>query len=129
MCLSRSAFYLRDQEPMRICPRSLPPLSHLTTGPKRNLAVGSSGRPWGATLNLLPAQLLTTLLSRRRLGEMDNLEDTESEGGTQMSATEESVRNLDGVQLPEPGTWEVDVAHSQVSFVVRHLMVSKVRGG
>ena len=45
-----------------------------------------------------------------------------------MSATEESVRNLDGVQLPEPGTWEIDVAHSQVSFVVRHLMVSKVRG-
>jgi polyisoprenoid-binding protein YceI len=59
---------------------------------------------------------------------MDNLEDTDSEGGTQMSATEESVRNLDGVQLPEPGTWEIDAVHSQVSFVVRHLMVSKVRG-
>jgi polyisoprenoid-binding protein YceI len=59
---------------------------------------------------------------------MDNLEDTDSEGGTQMSATEESVRSLDGVQLPEPGKWEIDAVHSQVSFVVRHLMVSKVRG-
>ena len=45
-----------------------------------------------------------------------------------MSATEESVRTLDGVQLPAAGTWEIDPVHSQVSFVVRHLMVSKVRG-
>lgn len=32
--------------------------------------------------------------------------------------------------LPDlvPGTWAIDVAHSEVSFVVRHLMVSKVRG-
>ncbi|NNG37916.1 YceI family protein [Flexivirga sp. ID2601S] len=27
-----------------------------------------------------------------------------------------------------PGTWNVDPAHSQVGFSVRHLMVSKVRG-
>lgn len=27
-----------------------------------------------------------------------------------------------------PGTWTIDPAHSQVSFSVRHLMVSKVRG-
>ncbi len=26
------------------------------------------------------------------------------------------------------GTWQVDVAHSDVSFAVRHMMVSKVRG-
>ena len=26
------------------------------------------------------------------------------------------------------GTWELDAAHSSVSFSVRHLMVSKVRG-
>ena len=45
-----------------------------------------------------------------------------------MSATEESVRTLDDVQLPPAGTWEIDPVHSQVSFVVRHMMVSKVRG-
>ena len=26
------------------------------------------------------------------------------------------------------GTWEIDAIHSEVSFVVRHLVVSKVRG-
>jgi polyisoprenoid-binding protein YceI len=34
------------------------------------------------------------------------------------------------VQIPGfvAGTWEIDPAHSEVSFVVRHLVVSKVRG-
>ena len=26
------------------------------------------------------------------------------------------------------GTWKIDPVHSEVSFTVRHLMVSKVRG-
>lgn len=45
-----------------------------------------------------------------------------------MSATEQQVRNVGGVELPAAGTWEIDPAHSHVSFVVRHLLVSKVRG-
>ena len=32
------------------------------------------------------------------------------------------------VQLPAPGTWNIDTAHSSVEFVARHLMVAKVRG-
>jgi len=32
-------------------------------------------------------------------------------------------------ELPGPGTWVIDVSHSSVEFVARHLMVSKVRGG
>jgi polyisoprenoid-binding protein YceI len=34
------------------------------------------------------------------------------------------------VQIPGlvAGTWDIDSAHSEVSFVVRHLVVSKVRG-
>jgi len=34
------------------------------------------------------------------------------------------------IQIPGfiAGTWEVDPVHSEVSFVVRHLVVSKVRG-
>src|SRR4030088_351167 len=30
--------------------------------------------------------------------------------------------------LPVPGTWTIDTSHSSVEFVVRHLMVAKVRG-
>jgi polyisoprenoid-binding protein YceI len=37
---------------------------------------------------------------------------------------------VDTQQLPgyAPGTWTIDQTHSEVSFSVRHLMVSKVRG-
>lgn len=45
-----------------------------------------------------------------------------------MGATEESVRTVDGVSLPAPGTWVIDAAHSHLSFTIRHLMISKVRG-
>ena len=30
--------------------------------------------------------------------------------------------------LPEPGTWELDKAHTSIEFVARHMMVTKVRG-
>jgi polyisoprenoid-binding protein YceI len=33
-----------------------------------------------------------------------------------------------GVAYPEAGTWDIDPAHTNVEFVARHLMVSKVRG-
>lgn len=33
------------------------------------------------------------------------------------------------LELPAAGTWVIDPSHSSVSFVARHLMVSKVRGG
>jgi len=34
------------------------------------------------------------------------------------------------VQIPGyiAGTWAIDPVHSEVSFVVRHMMISKVRG-
>jgi polyisoprenoid-binding protein YceI len=34
----------------------------------------------------------------------------------------------DQLQALIPGTWNVDVSHSRVGFVARHLMISKVRG-
>ncbi len=37
-------------------------------------------------------------------------------------------RQYEGLTVPAPGTFDLDVAHTSVSFVVRHLMVSKVRG-
>jgi polyisoprenoid-binding protein YceI len=33
-----------------------------------------------------------------------------------------------GVEAPDAGVWNIDAAHSSVSFVARHMMVSKVRG-
>lgn len=43
-----------------------------------------------------------------------------------MSQTE--VRTIQGIEIPEPGDWQLDPAHTSVDFTARHLMVSKVRG-
>ena len=39
-----------------------------------------------------------------------------------------AVREYEGVQVPEAGTYVVDASHSTVEFVARHLMITKVRG-
>jgi polyisoprenoid-binding protein YceI len=39
-----------------------------------------------------------------------------------------ATRTVDGVDLPAPGTFVLDPAHTHVGFSVRHMMVSKVRG-
>ncbi|HEY8524798.1 MAG TPA: YceI family protein [Acidimicrobiales bacterium] len=38
------------------------------------------------------------------------------------------TRTVDGLEVPTPGTFELDPAHSHVGFSVRHMMVSRVRG-
>jgi polyisoprenoid-binding protein YceI len=38
------------------------------------------------------------------------------------------TREYDGLVIPAAGTYLLDAAHKRVGFVVRHLMVSKVRG-
>jgi len=38
------------------------------------------------------------------------------------------TRTENGVALPTAGTFAIDKSHTQVGFVARHLMVSKVRG-
>jgi polyisoprenoid-binding protein YceI len=40
------------------------------------------------------------------------------------------MTDITAIQIPGfgAGTWDIDRAHSEVSFVVRHLVVSKVRG-
>jgi polyisoprenoid-binding protein YceI len=43
-----------------------------------------------------------------------------------MSQTE--IRSIEGVEIPEPGDWQLDPVHTAVEFSARHLMVSKVRG-
>jgi polyisoprenoid-binding protein YceI len=43
-------------------------------------------------------------------------------------ANQAAVRKEQGYAFPAPGTWEIDASHSNVGFVARHLMISKVRG-
>ena len=38
------------------------------------------------------------------------------------------VRAIEGVDHPNPGTYTIDPSHTDVGFVVRHLMLSKTRG-
>jgi polyisoprenoid-binding protein YceI len=46
-----------------------------------------------------------------------------------MSTTvQELTRTADGVAVPAVGTWVIDGSHTSAEFVVRHLMVAKVRG-
>jgi polyisoprenoid-binding protein YceI len=45
-----------------------------------------------------------------------------------MSAPTLNVRDFNGLTIPTPGTYAIDPAHTEVGAVVRHLMVSKVRG-
>lgn len=46
-----------------------------------------------------------------------------------MSTSEQDlVRTIDGVKAPVAGPFGFDPSHSTVGFVVRHLVVSKIRG-
>lgn len=40
----------------------------------------------------------------------------------------QALREYQGVQIPEAGTYTIDPAHTTVEFVGRHLMITKVRG-
>ncbi len=39
----------------------------------------------------------------------------------------QAVREFDGIEVPEPGKYELDPAHTSVEFVARHIL-TKVRG-
>ena len=45
-----------------------------------------------------------------------------------MDVKVEMTRVVDGREIPPPGTWIIDPSHSEVEFMVRHMMISKVRG-
>jgi len=45
-----------------------------------------------------------------------------------MTAPTLDTRTFDGVAIPTPGTFALDPAHTEVAAIVRHLVVSKVRG-
>lgn len=43
-------------------------------------------------------------------------------------STATATRTIDGIEIPQPGTWVVDPSHSSVEVVARHMVISKVRG-
>lgn len=45
-----------------------------------------------------------------------------------MTSTQTVTRSVQGVDVPQPGSYELDPSHTHVGFAVRHMMVSKVRG-
>jgi polyisoprenoid-binding protein YceI len=47
---------------------------------------------------------------------------------TTTSTVSAPTRTLDGHVLPAPGVWEIDPGHTDLAFVGRHFMVTKVRG-
>jgi polyisoprenoid-binding protein YceI len=38
------------------------------------------------------------------------------------------TRTIEGHVLPAPGTWDIDPGHTEVAFIGRHFLVTKVRG-
>ncbi|WP_283139640.1 YceI family protein [Rhizohabitans arisaemae] len=45
-----------------------------------------------------------------------------------MATSQLATRDWEGIALPTPGTFDLDVVHTTIGFVARHMMVSKVRG-
>ena len=45
-----------------------------------------------------------------------------------MTVRSTPIRTVDGRELPLPGTWNADPSHSEIQFVVHHMMIAKVRG-
>lgn len=44
------------------------------------------------------------------------------------TAPQTTTRSFEGLDIPAPGTFAVDVSHSAAAFSVRHLVVAKTRG-
>jgi polyisoprenoid-binding protein YceI len=38
------------------------------------------------------------------------------------------TRQIDGAELPAPGRWQIDPGHTELAFIGRHFMLTKVRG-
>jgi polyisoprenoid-binding protein YceI len=38
------------------------------------------------------------------------------------------TRTVAGREIPPPGRWRIDPAHSEIQFVARHMMIARTRG-
>lgn len=39
-----------------------------------------------------------------------------------------AMRTVDGIEVPAPGLWRIDPGHTEVGFLGRHFMLTKIRG-
>jgi polyisoprenoid-binding protein YceI len=49
-------------------------------------------------------------------------------GAATPHAASPATRHADGAELPAAGRWEIDPGHTELAFVGRHFMLTKVRG-
>jgi polyisoprenoid-binding protein YceI len=47
---------------------------------------------------------------------------------TQTQPAGAATRVVDGAELPAPGRWQIDPGHTEVAFIGRHFLLTKVRG-
>jgi polyisoprenoid-binding protein YceI len=47
---------------------------------------------------------------------------------TQTTSGPAVTRLVDGAELPAPGRWQIDPGHTELAFIGRHFMLTKVRG-
>src|SRR6478672_9464228 len=47
---------------------------------------------------------------------------------TQTDSGPAVTRLADGAELPAPGRWQIDPGHTELAFIGRHFMLTKVRG-
>jgi polyisoprenoid-binding protein YceI len=54
---------------------------------------------------------------------------SETENAMTQTQPERAITRFSGdAELPAPGTWEIDPGHTEVAFIGRHFMLTKVRG-
>jgi polyisoprenoid-binding protein YceI len=46
----------------------------------------------------------------------------------QTQGTRAATRQASGIELPAPGRWQIDPGHTELAFIGRHFMLTKVRG-
>jgi polyisoprenoid-binding protein YceI len=47
---------------------------------------------------------------------------------TRTESGQAATRLADGAELPVPGRWQIDPGHTELAFIGRHFMLTKVRG-
>ena len=47
---------------------------------------------------------------------------------THTQDTRAATRQASGIELPAPGRWQIDPGHTELAFIGRHFMLTKVRG-
>jgi polyisoprenoid-binding protein YceI len=47
---------------------------------------------------------------------------------TELTPAGAATRTVAGAELPAPGRWQIDPGHTEVAFIGRHFMLTKVRG-